>query len=377
VNVCVTGATGFIGAHVAAALAADSRRGEAPTVRVTFRERGRLEALAGIDVDPIQADVLDRRSLTRALKGCEVLFHTAGMVASRPHREVWRVNAAAPRIAVESAADAGVRRVVLTSSVAAIGPARGGRPADERSPYPETGTGLIYADAKHEGELAAMETGERLGVEVVAVNPTYVLGAPLNRSLPPETSTRIIGNYLRGRLPAIVDSYTNIVDVEDVAQGHLLAAERGHPGERYILGGQNMRWSEVIERVAKLSGQRSPLLVLQPELAHAAELLSRLPLRRRTGVAGIPIEGIRLMAPDWRYSSAKARQELAYRPRPAGETLKRTVDWYLALRDSGRVSQSRRRSFDLMSAGVRSADRLGLLLPLRAAGRLTGRKTVL
>jgi dihydroflavonol-4-reductase len=377
VTVCVTGATGFVGAHVAARLATAGRGREAQAVRVTFRDRARLEALAGIGVEPIRADVLDRRSMRRALDGCEVLFHTAGMVASRPPQEVWRVNAVAPRIAVECAAQAGVGRVVLTSSVAAIGPARAGRAAGEGASYPESGTGLIYADAKHEGERAAMAAGDRLGVEVVAVNPAYVLGAPLNRALPPETSARIIGNYLRGRLPAIVDSYTNIVDVEDVAEGHVLAAERGRAGERYILGGQNMRWSEVIERVSRLSGRRPPLLVLPPEVAKAAELLTSLRLPRWAGPPGVPLEGIRLMAPDWRYSSAKAKRELGYKPRPADETLKRTVDWYLELIESGQVKNSKRSSFDLMSTGVRLADRLGLLLALKGAGRIAGRRTVL
>jgi dihydroflavonol-4-reductase len=376
VTVCVTGATGFVGARLAARLAAEGSGARGP-VRVTFRDRARLEALAGVDIEPVGADVLDRRSFRRALEGCEILFHTAGMVASQPAREVWRVNAAAPRIAVESAADAGVRRVVLTSSVAAIGPAPAGRAADERARYPEGGTRLTYADAKREGEVAALETAERLGIELVVVNPSYILGAPVNRSLPGETSTRIVGNYLRGRLPAIVDSYTNIVDVEDVAEGHVLAARSGRPGERYILGGQNLRWSEVMERVAKLAGQRHPLLVLPPEIAHGAELMKRARLPGRNNLLGLPLEGIRLMAPDWRYSSAKARRELGYAPRSVTETLKRTVDWYLELIADGRLDDSRRSSFDAMTRGVRMADRVGLLAPLRGVGWVAGRRTVL
>lgn len=367
---CVTGATGFIGAQVAARLAASRGAGVEPT-RVVFRDPRRLEALAGTAIEPVAGNVLDRRSMRRALEGCELLFHTAGVVASRPAREVWRVNAIAPRIAVECAAEAGVQRVILTSSVAAIGPASGGRIADERARYPAAGTGLIYADSKHEGERAALATGERLGVEVVVVNPAYVLGPPLNRALTGETSTRIVANYLRGRLPAIVDSYTNIVDVEDVAEGHLLAARSGKPGERYILGGQNLRWSDVIEQIARISGHRHPLIVLPPEIAHGAGLLPRIRL------PGLPVEGIRLMAPDWRYSSAKAKRELGYSPRPATETLERTVEWYVSLIENGRLEISRRNSFDLLATAVRTGDRLGLLIPLKAVGRLAGRKTVL
>src|SRR3954469_10070931 len=191
-RVCVTGATGFVGAHLTARLL---RAGH--DVRVAVRNRERLEAIRGLEVEVVGADILDRGSLRRAMKGCDLLFHAAGMVASRPARDVWRVNAVAPRIAVEVAAEAGLRRVIVTSSVAGIGPARGGRPADERQTYPQAGTGMIYPDAKHEGELAALTTGPRAGVDVVVVCPSYILGPAFNRSLPGETSTRIVGNYLR------------------------------------------------------------------------------------------------------------------------------------------------------------------------------------
>jgi dihydroflavonol-4-reductase len=367
---CITGATGFLGAHLAAKLASGGA-GSVETVRVAIRNPRRMTALECVEVEQVRADVLDRKSLRAALEGCDVLFHAAGLVASRPEREVWRINAVAPRIAVEAAADAGVRRVVLTSSVAAIGPSPAGRAADERARYPEEGTGLVYADSKHEGERIAFATGERLGVEVVAVNPSYVLGPALNRSLLGETSTRIVSNYLRGRLPAIVDAYTNIVDVEDVATGHLLAAKRGKPGKRYILGGQNMRWSELIERVAKLSDRHHALLVLPPEIARGAKLLGNV------GVPGVSTEGIRLMAPDWRYSSARAKRELGYKPRPASQTVARTVDWCLELIANGKVGRSRSSSFDLMTQGVQIGDRLQLLAPLKLAGRIAGRRTVL
>jgi dihydroflavonol-4-reductase len=315
--------------------------------------------------------VFDRRALRRAFAGCELVFHAAGLVASRPAREVWRANAVAPRLAVEAAAHAGARRLVVTSSVGSLGPARDGRAANEQNPWPEDGTGLIYTDAKHEGELAAFEAGERLGLEVIAVNPAYVLGVALNRSIAGETSTRIVANYLCGRLPAVVDSYTNIVDVEDVAQGHVLAARKGRAGERYVLGGDNLRWSEVIARVVKLSGIQHPVLVLPPAVATAASALRRF----RAGFG--PLEGMRLMAPEWRYSSAKARRELGYSPRSANETLRRTVDWYLELIEDDRLPARRTRSLDLATGVVHLADRAGLLLPLKVAGSLAGRRTVL
>jgi dihydroflavonol-4-reductase len=365
-KVCVTGATGFIGSQVAARLVAAGHE-----VRVTVRDRRRLRALDSLDVEPVRADVLDRRALRRAFAGSEIVFHAVGLVASRPHGDVWRVNAVAPRLAVEAAARAGVRRVVVTSSVGSLGPARGGRAANEQNRWPEQGTGLVYTDAKHEGERAAFETGDRLGLDVVAVNPAYVLGTALNRAIAGETSTRIVANYLRGRLPAIVDSYTNIVDVEDVAQGHVLAARKARAGERYVLGGDNLRWSEVIEHVAKLSGVEYPLLVLPSEVASVAAAL------KWFGPAFGTLEGIRLMAPEWRYSSAKARRELGYRPRSASETLRRTVEWYLELIEDDRLPAGRTRSFDVATGAIRLADRIGLLVPVKVAGSLAGRRTVL
>ena len=182
-KVCVTGATGFVGAHVASALV---KRGD--EVRVTFRNRARLDRLPGVDCEPLRADVLDPAAMRRAMRGVDTAFHTAGLVASRPVEQVFRINAVAPRIAIEAAAAEGVRRVVVAGSVAALGPAPAGEVADERQVY-RGGFGLVYADAKREGEQEALTAGERHGVEVVVVNPSYVLGVPIDE----EPS--------RGRLP--------------------------------------------------------------------------------------------------------------------------------------------------------------------------------
>ena len=365
-SVCVTGATGFIGAHVAKL--ASERLGPP---RVTYRDERRLERLAGTDAEPVRADVLDRGALRRAFRGCTTVFHCAGLVASRPEELVWRLNALSPRIAVEAAAAEGVRRIVITSSVAGIGPPPPDRPGSEEDLYRGGGLGLTYPDAKHEGEAEALAAGARNGIEVVVVNPSYVFGAALDRSVPGETSTRMIGNYLRGRLPAIVDGETNVVDVRDVAKGHLLAAERGSPGERYVLGGHDLSWVELFERVAELSGVRHPLLVVPPEaglLARAAESV---------GLPGlVRAEGIVLMGGNWRYSSRKARRELGYRARPLARTLTDTIDWYRELIDSGRLGGGPPSPLSVAAAGVQLAGRAGLLGGVRAAERRVGRRLV-
>ena len=365
-SVCVTGATGYIGAHVARE--ASERLGP---LRVTYRDERRLDRLAGIDAEPVRADVLDRAALRRAFRGCTTVIHCAGFVASRPVELVWKLNALAPRLVVEAAAAEKVRRVVVTSSVSGIGPAPPGRAGTEDGLYRGGGLGLTYPDAKHEGEAEALAAGARHGIEVVVVNPAYVFGAALDRDMPGETSTRMIGNYLRGRLPAVVDGETNVVDVRDVAKGHVLAAERGRPGERYVLGGHDLRWVELFERVAELSGVRHPLVVLPPEaggVARAAEAL---------GLPGlVRAEGVVLMGTNWRYSSAKARRELGYRARPLDDTLRDTIDWYRELIDSGRLGGGSPSPLSVAALGLRLAGRVGLLVPLRAAERRVGRRLV-
>jgi len=217
----------------------------------------------------------------------------------------------------------------------------------------------------------ALEAGERHGIEVVVVNPAYVLGVPVNRSQPGETSTRTIGNFLLGRLPAAVGAPMNFVDVRDVAQGHLLAADRGAAGERYILGGENSTWPRLIDQVAALSDVHFPVVVLPPAIARLARM------REAAGLPGpMPAEATDLMGRDWRFRSMKAERALGYSSRMLEETLQATIEWYQELIADGAFGEQRSSSLSRLAFGVQVASRFGMLTPVRVGQRLIGRRVV-
>ncbi len=359
--VCVTGATGFLGGHVSAELARAGHR-----VRVTYRDKSRLPRLGDVADETRKADLLDPRSLRNAFKGVDAVFCTAGVVGSS--ERAWQVNARGPRLVVEAAAAAGVPRVVHTSSVVAVGPSAPGELAREDDIYRGAQLGLAYVESKREGEAKAIAAALRAGQQIVVVNPAYVLGAPLDRSARPESSSRQMLAFLSGQMAVVVAGATNIVDVRDVARGHLLALERGRPGERYILGGHNLTWSEFVQETQRVSGVGRPVLMLPGELARLAHVQELL------GLPGFLTGGLltRLAAPNWQYSSDKAQRELGYSARPLEDTLLDALEWYRELRATGAVG----RASTAGSYALAVAQRAGVLAALRVAGRLSGRDLV-
>ena len=356
--VAVTGATGFIGAHVVRQLVL---RGD--HVRVLIRNLEKLKNLPGLNVDAVEVDLTNSAALRWALDGCTLLFHLAGEIGGRDHDRVWKINAEVPPRMVEAAAAVGLRRVVLTSTASAVGPGSPGESVDEATPY--RSSGFIYMDSKQFGETAALEAGRRCGIDVVVTNPTYTLGAALNRSLRGAPSTRLVGNYLRGRLPAVVDAYNNFIDVEDVAAGHLLAAEKGRPGERYLLGAEDLTWVQFIERLRLASEIFHPVVVLPRQVERLAQR------KRLLGLPNpLPRDAVRLMAQDWRYSVDKARRELGYSPAPLDQAVARTVDWYRELIKNGQFADAPQHSTDRISRLVRGAGRAGLLSAMRVTGQI-------
>jgi dihydroflavonol-4-reductase len=311
----VTGATGFVGSHVTRLLV---ERGD--DVRATVRPRSDVRSLEQLGVDTVRADVRDRRAVRQAMRDVDRVFHAAGTTNLRLARErVFALNVEGSRIVLEEALRAGVERVVYTSSVAAIGPAASGSTANERSAWDAARYAIPYVDSKHEAEVTALGLFDR-GLPVVIVNPAHVLGA----GDPGRSSTVLVQRFLRREIPAYVDGTLNVVGIDDVARGHLLADERGVPGERYILGNRNFTLDRLFADLARLSGVEPPPLKLP---VHAALLMA---------YAAQPILGQRMPLPsevraaslNWAFSSAKAKRELGWRPSPHEDCLEETIAWY-------------------------------------------------
>ena len=305
----VTGATGFVGSHLARALA---RRGD--DLRLMIRRGSDERLLAGIEFERVGGDVTDRRAVRRAVDGVDRVFHVAGMTSMRASdsARVFDVNVGGARNVAEEAHAAGVERLIHTSSVAAIGPAPPGGRADERHPFTAGALGIAYVNSKHEAESEMLRVAAR-GLGVVIVNPTFVLG-PGDRGT---GSMGLIKRYLLRRIPAYVDGGLNIVDVRDVAEGHLLADAAGRLGERYILGGRNFTMQRLFSDFERISGVPAPAIKLPAQIAIGGARVSEqlgLPL-------SIAVDETRSAALWWTYSSAKAKRELGFSPRPHEETL--------------------------------------------------------
>jgi dihydroflavonol-4-reductase len=313
----VTGGTGFLGSHVVRALAA---RGD--ELRLLLRRGSSADHLSDLEFERAGGDVTDRRAVRAAMDGVERLFHLAGTTSMRPTNRdaIFELNVKGTRIVMEEALAAGVPRVVHTSSVAAIGPARPRGTADEAQPFRVGHLGIAYVNSKHEAEVEALRVGAH-GLGVVIVNPAFVLGP----DDPKGTSMQLVRRFLLGRIPAYVEGGLNIVDVRDVAQGHLLADEKGAVGERYILGGRNFTLDRLFADFARISGrERLPVKLPAAPTALAAELMTRarLPLP-------VSPDEVRSAAQWWTYRNTKARKELGFEPRPHEETLEDAVRWQM------------------------------------------------
>ena len=319
----VTGATGFIGWHVARKLLA---RGH--TVRALVRPGSKVREL---EVEEVTGDLRDRESLERAVAGCGLVFHVAAdyRLWAKDPGELYRSNVEGTRNLLTAARDAGVERVVYTSTVGCIGIPEDRPGSEDLEVHLEEMSG-DYKRSKFQAEQVALEfAGE--GFPVVIVNPTAPIG---DHDFKPTPTGKIVVDYLKGDMPAFVDTGLNLVDVADTAEGHLLACERGRAGERYILGCENLTLEQILARLAELSGGKAPRWRIPYGVAYAAGLAS-------TGWANLtghepraPLDAVKMARKKMFVSVDKAKRELGFNPGPVEGALKRAVDWF---RDNGYV----------------------------------------
>ncbi|HEX9647570.1 MAG TPA: hopanoid-associated sugar epimerase [Alphaproteobacteria bacterium] len=322
----ITGATGFVGSALARCLLA---RGMA--LRALVRASGDRRNLDGLEVELVEGDLTDPPSLAAAVRGCEALFHVAAdyRIWCRDPSAMMKVNIEGTRALMRAAADAGVKRIVYTSSVAALGAKADGSAADEEQPATLDDMIGPYKRSKFLAEAAVRELARSEGLPAVIVNPSTPIGP---RDIRPTPTGRMVVEAATGRIPAYVETGLNVVHVDDVAEGHWLAFERGLPGRRYILGGEDMTLRDILAEVALLVGRRPPRL----RLPHAAVLPVAYLAEAAARVTGrepmTTVDGARMARKPMYYSSRRARDELGYRPRPAAQALSDAVAWF---RDHG------------------------------------------
>ena len=318
----VTGATGFVGSAVARTLAA---RGHA--LRLLTRPASDRRNLAGLDAEIVTGDLTDPPSLARAAAGCRYVVHVAA------DYRIWvpdpdamlRANVDGAVAMVRAAAHAGAERIVHCSSVAALGQIGDGTPADETTPGDEADFVGIYKRSKYLAERAVLDLARRESLPVVVVNPAGPVGP---RDIKPTPTGKTILDAAAGRMPAYIDTGLNIVHVDDVAEGHVLALEKGRIGERYVLGGENMLLKDILALVADVAGRHPPFIRL-PEpviwpIAFAMEKFAGL-----TGIAPLMTrDHLKMARKKMFFSSDKAKSELGYRPRPARTAVEDAFAWF-------------------------------------------------
>ena len=320
----VTGATGFLGSHVARQLLSNGAE-----LRLLVRATSRTENIADLPADRVVGDLRDVESLRRGMSGCEVVFHVAAdyRLWSRDGRELYQSNVDGTRNILQAARDSSVRRVVYTSSVATMGFGNNGSLTDERTPVSLANMIGDYKRSKFMAEQLVIEAA-RGGQDVVIVNPTTPIG---ERDIKPTPTGRIVVDFLKRKFPAYVDTGLNLVDVKDCANGHLLAMDKAVAGERYILGGENLTLKQILDKLAALTGLTSPSIRLPYAVAYATGVVDTLvtgTLRKQE--PRVTLDSVRMGRKKMFVTSAKAERELGWNPGPVDGALRRAVEWFRA-----------------------------------------------
>lgn len=318
----ITGATGFVGSHVARALAVRGAE-----LRLLVRSTSRTDNIADLQAEVATGDLREPESLRKAMAGCDFVFHVAAdyRLWVRDPEQMYRSNVEGTRAIIRAAQESGVRRVIYTSSVATMGFTREGHIAREDSPVSIRDMVGHYKRSKFMAEQVALEAG-RNGANVVVVNPTTPIG---EYDIKPTPTGKIVVDFLKRKFPAYVDTGLNLADVKEVARGHLLAMEKARPGERYILGGQNLTLKQILDKLAALTGLPSPTMKVPHAVAMGFAVFDQLFTGMIMGKEPrATIDAVKMGRKKMFASSAKAECELGYKVLPVEDALRRAIDWF-------------------------------------------------
>ena len=324
----ITGATGFVGSHVARALAQ-----QGADLRLLVRSKSNKKNLEALNADLVTGDLRDPASLEKAMAQCDVVFHVAAdyRLWVRDPEQMYRANVEGTRAILAGARKNNVRRVVYTSSVATMGFTSNGQPADENSPVSLNDMIGPYKRSKFMAEKVAIEAAGA-GQDVVIVNPTTPVG---ERDIKPTPTGHIVVDFLKKKFPAYVDTGLNLVDVKQCAQGHIAALAKGRSGQRYILGGENLTLKQILDKLAAITGLPSPKVKVPYLLALATGVVDEMVTGRILGrEPRATIDAVRMGRKKMFASSAKAERELGWRVLPVDDALRRAVAWF---RENGYV----------------------------------------
>jgi dihydroflavonol-4-reductase len=320
----VTGATGFVGSHVARVLAE-----QGADLRLLVRPSSDPRNIQELKADRVVGDLRDPASIERAMAGCEVVFHVAAdyRLWVREPEQMYRGNVEGTRAVLEAARKNHVRRLVYTSSVATMGFTSNGRPADEESPVSLDNMIGHYKRSKFMAEEVALAAG-RSEMDVVVVNPSTPVG---EQDIKPTPTGRIVVDFLKKKFPAYVDTGLNLVDVTECARGHVAALEKGRSGQRYILGGENLTLKQILDKLGEITGLPSPNLRVPYVLALATGVVDEVVTGRILGrEPRATIDAVRMGRKKMYVSSAKAERELGWRTVPVDDALRRAARWFQA-----------------------------------------------
>jgi dihydroflavonol-4-reductase len=337
-KVFITGATGFVGSHVAQLLSAQGAE-----LRLLVRSTSRTENIADLTAERVTGDLRDPDSLKKAMQGCEFVFHVAAdyRLWVRDPEQMYRCNVEGTRAMIRAARESGVRRVIYTSSVATMGFTSTGHIADENSAVRLRDMVGHYKRSKFMAEEIALEAG-RNGENVVVVNPTTPIG---EQDIKPTPTGRIIVDFLKRKFPAYVDTGLNLADVKEIARGHLLAMEKAVPGERYILGGENLTLKKILDKLSALTGLPSPRMRVPHAVALGFAALDQFfvgsILRKEPRAT---VDAVRMGYKKMFASSARAERVMGYKVIPVDDALRRAIHWFQAhgyVEVAGRMAPAR------------------------------------